>query len=750
MLQLTKKEKEIVSAFCAPLCEIVGPTPTEPAEQTALEEANRFFGTVIKQAASNVDNPLRNETDAIKTGKTGRLILGQVSTNPEIAALCRAGVIKIDTVDAMDDAYQLCCHGDDIIIAGANHRAVLHGVYALEDKVIAGEGDAIDCFVVPHFRKRSDALGHYHSVSVNLGNDTVDEPKAEYLARLGINQFCACFDGSPYGSFLSDLVHSDVFPFQKPVIPEAVQKIKDISHNCRKYGIDFHMMVWEPAVPAMFAPLEAYPPEVLGTVHRPYGGDENGLQKTLCISHPMVQAHYTDLVTKFVTEFTDVAGFFFYNMDGNTWLCTPALCPRCRAKVVSSDPELFNPWETQALLVDTLSKAAHAVRPDFAFNLWGTIHMNGDSITNLYRAADDYDTVTTGSDGDDHNIHINFPLDPPDAVHRTFAIAKEKKKPLYIYYAYNRLEAVQIGFPSPYTVAKSIRTFKEWGADNLMEVTGPTAALNQITALAMKQFQTAPDTDIDTYLAALANAQFGPEAGPHALQAWKYADIAYDSWLGYEASPLGGSQFFMRVSTFYGKIVANVLPETLADYEQFYYNCIGLVEYWRKYQYYENETQGFTDRFANMEHYISLAAEELQKAYELTPADEYIGICYYPGSFEGSGRQTMREYARLNLSAGQQMQMNCRMKLNVIHALHFLRILRDGTEEQKTEANIAYRQLIKEDITLKEQYAELLRQLIELRPCLTLTGICKQELESYLDDTLLTIAAQETWLRNNS
>jgi len=326
--------------------------------------------------------------------------------------------------------------------------------------------------------------------------------------------------------------------------------------------------------------------------------------------------------------------------------------------------------------------------------------------------------------------------------------SKKFDKPLYVYYAFNRLEAVQIGFPSPFTVADSIKTLKRWGADNLMEVTGPTAALNQITALVRKKFEEDPDADPEEYFAKLAEAQFGKEAGKYAFKAWKYAESAYNCWLHYKATPLGGSQFFVRSSTFYGRTDAELLPGVLERFEEFF-DIVGNVEPWRKEEYKQNETQEFLDRYKKMEEFLGLSLRELEKAYELAPEDEKIGICYYPGTFEGLGRQTMKEYARLNLSSGQQMYMNCKMKVNVIRAINLQRAIRDGNESEKERARIEYRKLVEEDIEVKKEYLELLKNLLKLRPCLTLTGICESELELYKADVERIISEEKEYVYKN-
>ncbi|MBQ4320735.1 MAG: hypothetical protein IJC35_00730 [Oscillospiraceae bacterium] len=594
-----------------------------------------------------------------------------------------------------------------------------------------------DTFVVPHFRKRSDALGHYHNGGTfHFGNDPIDAKKAEYLSRLRINQFCACFDGSPFGNHMADFVHSDVFTFQRYPSFEAINTLKHSSEILAKYGIDFIMMLWEPVLPAIFAPLDQYPPEALGKVRRPWGGDENHLDTTLCVNSPLVQEYYRDLTRKFVKEYPHVRGIFFYNLDGSSWLCTPELCPRCAENLVDSDPSVHNPWESQAKIATVLAEAAHEEDPTFTFNFWGAVHFHGDAIRKMYASANGCDYFTTGAMGSDHDLYVSVKDKLCPAAADTLEEAKRQNIPVYIYYAYNKLEAIQTGFPNPLIVADSIKTFKRWGVRNLMEVTGPTPALNQLNAIAMRQFQTDPDTDVDAWAKKLAQRQFGANAAEKALEVWRHTRDAYECWNGFEMNPLRGSQFMLRMGLFSnmgdGTIeIPLMLPSVLDVFEDFVFGTLTNVEPWYAEDYRRYATAECVRRFEAMGEALRQAVNAGRELAELASDEEYIGICHYTGGFEGIERHTMQEYAKLNLAPLEMSYLLCRQKTHLVKAVIALTAMRDGEPAEIPALRKAYRAILEEELALMKEFGALLNRLSRQRPCLALTGMCQSEILRY-------------------
>lgn len=725
----TKAEQQYIRAFAARIGGIDFAPGDDRVLNTAAAELKKFFEGCAFTGA-------------------GRLTVG-LAHSAEVCALPQAEKLAVRAVDAKDDGFEVRRFGDSFVAAGANPRGVLYGVYELEDRILAGEAENPDTFIVPAFRKRSDAIGHYHNArTYNFGNDPIDEKKAEYLARLRINQFCACFDGSAFGNCLSDFVHSDVFPFQRQPLPEAVAMLKNSSSLLSKYGIEFHMMLWAPALPKLFAPIEAYPKGVLGRVRRPWGGDENHLDYTLCINHPLVQQHYRNIIPKFIREYPDVKGFFLYNMDGASWLCTPGLCPNCAKTLVDSDPAAHNPWETQAALVTLFADAAHRQDPDFAVSFWGTVHFHGESIAKMYRTAKGFDVLTTGCMGGDHDIYVTKQDAPVYEVAETLRAAKEHGVPACVYYAYNRLEAVQPGLPTPFAAIEALKLFRDWGFTNAMEVTGPTPCMNQITALTMRQFQSQPDTDAESWLSALAARQFGTAAGAHMVAAWKHIHRAFGCWRDYDASPLTGSQFMMRMGLFSNVSGAEcILPGVLDAFDGFYMETLSGVEPFRREAYAKNLTPEFLERFTATEQHLAYAEAVAYRALEAA-GNEPVGICYYEGGFEGIGRHTQKEFARLNLCSIRMTHAMCRQNIDILKAVALLRAMRD-TPAMQAGLYPRYLRLLEEDRALLEEYVAMLEEFSVLRPCLPMTGMCENELRIYIGNAQERIERINTYLAAN-
>ena len=714
----TVQEQRYIEKFCREIGKFVFPSEIETVEKTAIDELKKFFR-------------------GYKLTGQKTLMIGRVCNCEAIAARCKNGEMQIGEVSSQDDGYEIKSIENELLIAGANPRAVLHGVYALEEWILSGMENSPDTFVVPYFRKRSDALGHYHNgMTFHFGNDMIDDKKAEYLSRLRINQFCACFDCSPFGNHLAEFVHSDVFPFQREPSFAAVNTLKSSSETLAKYGIDFIMMLWEPILPRKFAPLDQYPPEALGKVRRPWGGDENHLDTTLCVSSPIVWEYYRDLTRKFVREYPCVRGFFFYNLDGSSWLCTPELCPRCAKKLVDSDPSLHNPWETQAKLVTLLAESAHEADPTFTFNFWGAVHYHGDAIPKMYAAVKGCDYFTTAAMGSDHDLYISVKDKPCRPVTDTLEAARQQNISAYVYYAYNKLEAIQTGFPNPLIVADSLKTFKRWGVKNLLEVTGSTPALNQLNAIAMRQFQVAPDTDVDTWAAELAKRQFGERAASKALEVWGHTRDAYEAWEGFVLNPLRGSQFIFRMGLFSnlgdGRTgLPLLLPDVLNVYEGFVYKTLTNVEPWLSEDYRRYATEEGVHRFEAMSRHLAQATVAAKELVELASDEEYIGVCYYEGGFEGIARHTMKEYAKVNLVPLEMSYILCRQKVHLLKAVILLTEMRDGDPIRIPVLQKAYLAVLEEELMLQKELSAFLGKISHERPCLALTGMCQNEILHY-------------------
>ena len=102
----TKQEVAAIQQFCAEVGTLVFPQSPALVEQTAIEELHKFFR----------EYPLVG---------TKKVIIGRAESSDAIAALCENGTLQIGSVAKEDDGYEIQTVDGDIVVAGANPRAVL-------------------------------------------------------------------------------------------------------------------------------------------------------------------------------------------------------------------------------------------------------------------------------------------------------------------------------------------------------------------------------------------------------------------------------------------------------------------------------------------------------------------------------------------------------------------------------------------------------------------------------------------------
>lgn len=272
--------------------------------------------------------------------------------------------------------------------------------------------------------------------------------------------------------------------------------------------------------------------------------------------------------------------------------------------------------------------------------------------------------------------------------------------------------------------------------------------MNQITALAMRQFQSQPDTDAESWLSALAARQFGTAAGAHMVTAWKHIHSAFGCWRDYDASPLTGSQFMMRMGLFSNVSGAEcILPGVLDAFDNFYMETLSGVEPFLREAFAKNLTPEFLERFTATEQHLAAAEAAAYRALEAA-GDEPVGICYYEGGFEGIGRHTQKEFARLNLCSIRMTHAMCRQDIHILQAVALLRAMRD-TPAMKAELYPRYLRLLEEDRALLTEYVTMLEEFSTLRPCLPMTGMCENELHIYIDNAEERIGRITAYLAAN-
>lgn len=515
----------------------------------------------------------------------------------------------------------------------------------------------------------------------------------------------------------------------------------------KKYGIDFYPYLNEPMLPSLAGGVTNFPKEALGMVKRPWGGGTNGMEITLCVSSPIVQTNLHDMMRKFVREYPDVKGLHFYNMDVSAWLCTPELCERCKSVCKDSPPNAFNPWETQAKLATLLAEAGRAENPDFDFRFWGPIHYHGEHFENMIHATRGYGSMVGSWTGSDRTLMVPDAavFDPAFILSRK--ICDERGVPFYLVYEANNLELTPRSLPFPFHVCDALKKYKQWGVTYIEEGAGPVPDHNTINSLVTRDFQWHPDQSPKKYLADLARKQFGRASGKVMYRAWEEMEKAFDVWNDVQSVPftLEGSQFHLCMGTAFGTPPA-IVPDVVKFYDDLL-RILTNVEPWLADGYEKYKTQKFLDRMGMMNAHVARAAEHAKKAVAAASDKEFIGVYYYETA---SGRPTCKQYAELNFAPIAIGDALCRQRCNLIRAYLLLtgmeRARAAGDEKSVGEKEKRYHELLREDIGVQEQFADLLTGFAKMQPCYTRTSLMEKEIATLLSATKDKIAKLKTFL----
>lgn len=709
-------------------CEIVVGDISDEVERTAAETMQRLLSQGGVQAA------IVTESTSMRGQK---ILLGRDTNVRAIKAHGDTGEICIRDVPVEEDGYHLKKLGDGIVIAGANSRGVLYGVYAFEDYVNRGAVGALDIKTVPHFRKRGSGL-HYTDVFFNATLEAFPEAKAAYLARLGINEFTDQGIGGPLGKF----VQSDVFPFKTSPDPSFQGNVKAMSATCRKYGIDFYLFIVEPTLEALSDGYVRYPEEALGTVRPPWGGDVDGVARTLCVNSPVAQQYLREMMKRLVREYPDVKGIQLYNLDAGSWFCTPALCERCKAASPAADQEAFNPADTQANLVALLAEAAHEERADFQIKFWSTVHYHGERFDRMIGAAEGYNALLSSWTGSDRSVMVPGAAVRSASCVRSQDVCATRDVPFYMMTEFNNLEMLPKSLPFPFHVAQALKRYAQWDIANLTEIFGVAAEHNSINALVAKEFEWDPARDVEPFLRDLSLRQFGAPAGALMYQAWEEMRRAFDVWneVSGPPFPLNGSQFHVKMGLAIGGLPPAIVP-TIVEYYDSTIDILTKVEPWLAEGYRHHTTEAFLATMERMNAHLAMAAAHAKSAIDVASDDAFIDTVYYRG--EGQ-RPTCKTYAELNHAPIAIAHSLCTQRCNILRAY----LLQKGTERSRAagdeaaarEKDALYHELVHEDIGVQERFIELLTEFAAMKPCYTRTSLTEQEISDCISVTQGKIA----------
>ncbi len=673
---------------------------------------------------------------AVAPKPTGRkdLILGTPAVSETIREMCQNGRLRIGEVSAEDDGFEIKAAEDGIILAGANGRGVLYAVFEFEDHLFAGAHGVLDRFVVPATRKRSHGIGYYWNGYQGMIHDEFTEEKAEYMARLRINQYHGIQDGAGYGPHFFNLVKSPVLPGFRDPDPEYVRKTKKTSRIMREYGIDYFQWLIEPVLPYFGGNVREFPPEVFGRKEPAWWIKKaEGMEKTLCINKPLVQEYYFDAAKRFAVEYPDVKGVFLYNNDCEAWFCNPCECEACQKAAVDPVGGRGILWENEMRLQNIIHRGLKAGRADAETLFWPTVHLSNADIAKLLAETTGYSSLATGWDGGDHDAMMAAAADEPAfAVRITQEYEKKMHAPLYLYFAFNRTESLPQGFPYPYQMAAAVSRAYRWGIRNTVEGPGLSAHCNSINGLVMKAVETDPALDVSAYLAEICRAQFGEEAGKLMFEAFGEIKKGMDVWNENRLYPFRGScnQLSMGPIMNFPESINIDKPGDLRDYLKTYASN-------SPYIYLKGEEKARTTRFIdqlreNVAHFRR-ASELAKRAAECAPADRYIGYAYYDVTVEGLERPSCREYAEMNYSVIRIAAMFGESRVNLLRSVELTMAMDAAADESAKKAlHKEHTKLVEKDMAHQQNVLAMFEEFRQRPPYLTRVGITGRQIEDLI------------------
>jgi len=505
---------------------LIVPDKVDIVEKTAAEELQNF----LKKCSLNV------KVLAEIVAREGKgFVLGRLENSRIINRMNAAGRLRIGKISPEDDGYHLKRIGNQIIVAGANPRGVLYGVYRLMEWIMTGAGGKLDLLEKPFFKERWAYPG--------IGIENEVSPAVRYLARMGVST--AYLRGlraewrssmRPCTTRISDYVsereHIPALAEFEPVDKNAIKQMDEVHELSRLYGMANVLWAAEPEVVGVKA-LKSVPQDM--TSQPALARLRSGGTRSLCLSHPKVQDHYAALMKELLSRYPRLKAILVYNEDENSSNCYPPSCSRCRKLY----PNGYTGYPYQAHLqgIKILQSAGRRTNPGFSvasatYHWYITKYLRKAMIDNLPPNA-----IVCCLNAEDSQVAIsNIPA-------WTKKIAKMVKKrgdlTLMALDDFNAssedmLMELTDGFPAPYRTYKKLHNWALAGAKGITDhpLSGPSLKVNGINDIAYRVFSWDPlmSTDkADAKIRDITRLQLGDrKAADEMIRAYRAIDKALD------------------------------------------------------------------------------------------------------------------------------------------------------------------------------------------------------------------------------
>lgn len=497
---------------------------------TAQENLHAF----MKNQCPQVNVSIVTDVDPI----AGDIVIGTTADNPILKRWVEEGHISLNASDSVDDRYEIVELNGCIAVNGATPRAVLYGVFELEDIFAANNGipAGFKSFAEPSMKIRI-----LHPLSPNGersgGFNKYLKSDFEFIARCGGNFAHLTHDWLRQKTLFS-FVPSTVFPdaADQKSVEENRKLLRQYIDWCKPYGLQAAMWIcempcqggaWVPE-PRRQAFLEHFPAECLSE-----SGTKQG--KVLCLGNPKVEEEYRRMVRQFVTDFPEISMFLVFTLDSSGELCNPATCPRHHN--VSKLTQYNH-------LLSLMAEEGRKINPDFQviFIGWSWKFRGDPEYFTQQEAFLDGTGISLPAD----NEAWNYDRKITDLMVLSREIAQQHRQTFLGYDNFlwsddtwwgdskNNGTTLPEGttkiYDYPLGIAAKLRRWQKLGADGFFDQWGTRAEYVQLNAIAMRELVFHPENTspkfIQRWAESLTERRFGKEATPSLLSAWKEIEQA--------------------------------------------------------------------------------------------------------------------------------------------------------------------------------------------------------------------------------
>jgi len=677
-------------------------------EETAAFELKKILNKGLLEAVRISENT---------ASLSGKLILGTIKSSETIRRLVEKGEIRIGEVSVNDDGFHLKRAGSDIVIAGANPRGVLYAVYRFEDWLRGDRADdkSLDIFEVPYFRTR------------HIPGMLYDQEAIRYLSRLRVNSSTSAHSLLPFS--MHSYVSSDVFP---GIIDENTRaqyraELRGTIERCRRYGIELFPWFMEPVALLMkntprvgwwktgITNGDVFPKEVIGISRWHRSMDTY----SLCVNHPKVQAHYADMIKRFVSDFPEVKSILVYQNDTGSCLCDSSLCPCCKKLGIKP----LGYVENHVTFMRILQKAANEVNPQFTVFV-GPWHFDRydretaelllqgkeippgsqDSLQYMLQNMDIHSGLLSTSFMSDGHLAFNHEV---PAFKRAMDTCRKRGVTMGFVDLFLGCDEFWPptggGFPAPFNAWDKLQTYRKYGRDVIWDESGHGAPVTilDINELIWKEGAWNPNQDKEQTVKRIAVRQFGQIAGEKMYLAWKELGKVVSLW----GDPVCRVSYFERL--FHYLEAGNKMYDTLSARAEESRKLFSKPENWKT-------ALLFRENLKLMQEHYEKAASLMTEAINLASEREYPYYCYY----EPEKERNCKSYAQQLYNQVKIIQWIHKHQYYVLCAVEILVKIdqAQGNEDETAILRENLKQLEQKELISTESVIPFVESLIKLQP----------------------------------